>query len=324
MQAIIGRMELRHLRYFVAVAEELHFGRAAARLHISQPPLSLQIRDLEEELGVRLLARNRRRVELTAGGAAFLEEAREILRRSERAGERARRASRGEVGELGVGFVTSATNEAFAAILREYRRSHPGVELRLYDQTPDEQLQGLRAGHIDVGFLRPPVDDASLSTERVWREPLRVALPVDHPLASQPKVRWKDLVDEPFVTLSSQQAPGFRRVLYQAARAQGFVPQVKQYANDLQTVIWLVAVGAGVAIVSAGLSNLARRSVVYRPLQPRGPMVEMAIAWRRDAVSPTLEAFLDVTRRVVRQTAQKGRERAPEWLSAGAGRRRRA
>jgi DNA-binding transcriptional LysR family regulator len=317
-------MELRHLRYFVAVAEELHFGRAAARLHISQPPLSLQIRDLEQELSVRLLARNRRRVELTAGGAAFLEEAREILRRAERAGERARRASRGEVGELGIGFVTSATNEAFAAILREHRRSHPCVELRLYDQTPDQQLQGLRAGHIDVGFLRPPIDDPSLAAERVWREPLLVALPVDHPLASQPQVRWKDLIDEPFVTLSSQQAPGFRRVFYEAARMQGFVPQVKQYANDLQTVIWLVAVGMGVAIVSAGLSSLARRSVVYRPLRPRGPMVEMAVAWRRDATSPALEGFLEVTRHVVRLEEQKGRGRAPEWLSTGAARRRKA
>jgi DNA-binding transcriptional LysR family regulator len=304
-------MELRHLRYFVAVAEELHFGRAAARLRISQPPLSLQIRDLERELGVRLFARNRRRVELTAGGAAFLAEAREILQRAEGAGERARRASRGESGALGVGFVTSATNEAFASILREFQRGRPGVELRLYDQTPDQQLEALRSGRIDVGFLRPPILDSTLVAERVWREPLVVALPADHRLASQPFVRWKDLVDEPFVTLSSQQAPGFRRVFFEAAQAQGFSPQVRQYANDLQTVIWLVAVGIGIAVVSAGLSNLARRSVVYRPLRPRGPMVEMVVAWRREAALPALDAFLEVTRRIARQ---KGGE-APAWMS---------
>jgi DNA-binding transcriptional LysR family regulator len=296
-------MELRHLRYFVAVAEELHFGRAAARLHISQPPLSQQIRDLEQELGVRLLERNRRRVALTPAGASFLDEAREILRRSERAGERARRASRGELGELGVGYVTSAMNEPLAAILREFRRTRPGVELQLHDQLPDQQLEGLRAGRLDVGFLRPPVDDPLLRAECIWREPLVVALPADHPLAAQPRVRWRDLAGEPFVNLPWHAAPGFQRVLFEACRAAGFAPQVRQLANDLPTVIWLVGAGVGVAVVSAGLAGLSRHSVVYRPLRPRGPLVEMVVAWRRDARSPVVEAFLGVTRRVVARQA---------------------
>jgi len=293
-------MELRHLRYFVAVAEELHFGRAAARLHLSQPPLSRQIRELEEEVGARLLQRDRRRVALTSAGAAFLAEAREILTRSQRAAERALRASRGELGAIDVGFVTSATTEAFAAILREFRRARPDVEVRLYDQMPQQQLDGLRAGRLDVGFLRLPVDDPLLRSECVWRDPLVLALPAEHPLAQKESVRWTDLAHEHFVSIPWQQSPGFQGVFHEACRAAGFVPEIKQYANDLPTVIWLVSIGTGIAVVTAGLAGLLRSSVVIRPLEPPGPQVEMVVAWRRDEASPVVAAFLEVTRSAVR------------------------
>jgi DNA-binding transcriptional LysR family regulator len=292
-------MELRHLRYFVAVAEELHFGRAAARLHLSQPPLSRQIRELEEELGVCLFERDRRRVALTSAGSAFLAEARDILSRSDRAGERVRRVSRGELGEIDVGFVTSATTEVFAAILRDFRRARPDVEVHLYDQMPQQQLDGLRAGRLDVGFLRPPIPDPLLRHECVWRDALALALPADHPLAKEERVRWTDITREPFVGVPWQQSPGFHSVFYEACRAAGFVPQIKQYANDLPTVIWLVSIGTGVAVVTAGLASLARPSVAFRPLEPSGPPVEMVVAWRRNETSPVVDAFLEVTRSTV-------------------------
>jgi len=296
-------MELRHLRYFVAVAEELHFGRAAARLHLSQPPLSRQIRELEEEVGARLLQRDRRRVELTPAGAAFLAEARDILARSERAAARALRASRGELGEIDVGFVTSATTDAFAAILREFHRARPDVEVRLYDQMPQQQIDGLSSGRLDIGFLRLPVDHGLLRSEVVWRDSLVLALPAEHPLAKEERVRWTDIAHEPFVGVPWQQSPGFQSVFYEACRAAGFVPHIKQYANDLPTVIWLVSVGTGIAVVTGGLASLARPSVVFRPLEPAGPQVDMVVAWRRDETSPVVEAFLEVTRCMVREAA---------------------
>ena len=294
-------MELRHLRYFVAVAEELHFGRAATRLHLSQPPLSRQIRELEEELGVRLLQRDRRRVELTSAGAAFLADARDILARSDRAAERALRASRGELGEIDVGFVTSATTDAFAAILREFHHARPEVEVRLFDQMPQQQLEGLSSGRLDVGFLRPPIDHALLRSECVWRDSLVLALPAEHPLAKKERVLWTDIAHEPFVGVPWQQSPGFQSVFHEACRAAGFVPRIKQSANDLPTVIWLVSVGTGIAVVTAGLASLARSSVALRPLEPAGPLVEMVVAWRRDETSPLVDAFLEVTRSTVRE-----------------------
>jgi DNA-binding transcriptional LysR family regulator len=294
-------MELRHLRYFVAVAEELHFHRAAARLHMSQPPLSQQIRALEGELGVLLLRRNRRRVELTEAGQAFLGEAREILGRVEQAGDLARRVARGEVGKLSVGFVGSAMYATLPEILRAFRRQHPQVELQLRPFPTAPQLKALRDGRVDVGFLRPPVEPAGLEIETIERETIVVALPADHRMAGAKSLRITQLRDETFVLLARTESPGVYDSLAMTLSELAGNPRAVQEADDMQTLIGLVAAGIGVALVPVSVSTLERPGVVYRPLTERAPTVELALAWRSGPVAPVVDAFLTVARAIAAQ-----------------------
>ena len=202
-------MELRHLRYFVTVAEELHFGRAARRLHLSQPPLSMQIKALESEVGAMLLARSRRKVELTPAGVVFLREAREILTRVEQAGAAARRADRGEIGELSIAFITIADYNVLPLVLSEFRARHPGVRLNLREATTDAQLRDLAAQRIDVGFMLAPVQDATLASEPLLREPLIAALAERHPLArKRGALPLASLAEWPFILFPRHMAPG--------------------------------------------------------------------------------------------------------------------
>lgn len=292
-------MELRHLRYFVAVAEELHFHRAAERLHISQPPLSQQIRALERELDVLLLERNRRSVSLTPAGAVFLEEARAILDAVEAASEAARSVARGEAGRLAIGFVGSSMHGALPGVLREYRRTHPNVALALTELPTAGQLEALASGRIDVGVLRPPVREPGLALATIQTEPFVVALPEDHPLAARDEVELAALLDEPFVLLSRREAPGLHLSLADAMSAAGGVPRVVQEAREMQTVVGLVAAGLGVSLVPASVGDDAHHGVAYRPVAGTAPVVELALAWRPDTLSPTVESFL--------ATAQPGR-----------------
>nr|MBA2348493.1 LysR family transcriptional regulator [Solirubrobacterales bacterium] len=285
-------MELRHLRYFVAVAEELHFHRAAERLHISQPPLSQQIRALEAELDVLLLERNRRSVSLTPAGSVFLHEARAILDAVEAATEAARSAARGESGRLAIGFVGSAMHGALPGVLREHRLTHPNVALALTELPTAGQLEALASGRIDVGVLRPPVREPGLAFATIQTEPFVVALPSDHRLATQEEVALADLVEEPFVLLSRREAPGLHLSLAEAMSAAGGVPRVVQEAREMQTVVGLVAAGLGVSLVPASVGDDAHHGVAYRPVAGTAPVVELALAWRPDALSPVVEAFL--------------------------------
>ena len=212
-------MELRHLRYFVVVAEELHFRRAAERLHMSQPPLSQQIRALEEEVGATLLLRNQRQVELTAAGAAFLERAREILTLVEDAALEARRVQRGEVGRLAIGFVGSAMYSFVPELLRAFREQFPDVVLRLQELGTSEQLRQLENGRLDVGFMRLPVLRPELRVETVCEEPVIAALPDLHPLAAKRRLSLEDLEGQPLVLLTRSGAPGLRAAL--ARRSTG-------------------------------------------------------------------------------------------------------
>jgi len=293
-------MELRHLRYFVAVAEELHFHRAATRLHISQPPLSQQIRALERELGVTLLSRNRRRVALTAAGAGFLEDARAILASVERAADRARAVARGSQGTLSIGFVGSAMfSPTLPTMLREFRAGHPDVELVLRELPTSAQLSSLAAGEIDIGVIRGPVELEELAGRlelmTIQRERLVAAVPAEHPLAGRRRLRGEDLRGESFVILARREAPGLYAGLAEAMGEAGGLPEDVLEVAEMQTIISLVAGGFGVSLVPASVGAVDRSGVVFRPFSPT-PTIELAIAWRAGPGTPVREEFLSVVR----------------------------
>ena len=289
-------MELRHLRYFVAVAEELHFRRAAERLHISQPPLSQQIRGLEEEIGVQLLTRDRRGVALTAPGKAFLAEARIVLGAADHAVETARRVGRGELGDLSVGFVGSTMYGRVPEFLLAFRQERPGVRLRLQEMTSGAQIAALAAREIDIGFLRPPIAAEGITVEILFEEPLVVALPADHRLAAGRRVDVRRLAEDAIVSLSPEYAPGVYAATEGTLADAGVVPHVVQTVTELQTAVGLVAAGLGVTFVPASLMTLNRTGVVYRPLHPKARTVRFAVAYRAADRPPVVRAFLDLAR----------------------------
>jgi len=300
-------MELRHLRYFVAVAEELHFRRAAERLHMSQPPLSQQIRQLEQEVGAQLLSRNQRKVELTAAGAAFLVRAREILEAVEDAARQARRVQRGEVGRLAVGFVGSAMYSFVPELLRAFREQAPDIALRLHELGTTEQLRQLDDGRLDVGFLRTPGRRPGLSFETVLEEPVVVAMPDVHPLAQRSLVRLSDLVGESLVLLTPAGSPGLRAALASSIAQLGGEERIIQEVAEMQTVIGLVAAGVGISLVPESVRALVRHGVTYRPLDDTAPVVRLAMAWRATDESPVLTAFLEKARAAAPAEGERGR-----------------
>jgi len=294
-KAVSVKMELRHLRYFIAVAEALHFRRAAEHLSIAQPALSQQIQQLERELGVRLLERTQRRVSLTDAGAVFLERARLTLQEANEAVRLARLAGRGEIGHLGVGAVTSALYGVFPEVVRVFRQRHREVHLTLHELPGNEQTRALRDGRIQVSFLRPPVDETDIEVRTITREPWVVALPKAHRLARRRRVPLKVLAGEAFVSFPRDLAPVLYDQLISMCQRAGFSPDIVQEAQ-MQTIVSLVAAGIGVALVPATLQNLSRRGLVYRPLAGTVAKLQLAVAWRRDNRSPLLEAFLSVVR----------------------------
>ena len=298
-------MELRHLRYFVTVATELHFSRAAEKLHISQPPLSTQIRALEEELGVVLLRRTRRHVSLTRAGKAFLQDARQILQRADQAVLTARRAERGEIGELAVGFISVADYNLLPVVLREFRRQYPMVTLSLKESTTDAQIADLIDGRIDVGLLLPPVAESAIESEPILREPLIAALPERHPLANRKgPVSLAALANAPFIITPRHMAPGLYDDIVSFCHAAGFSPQITQEAIQMQTVISLVSAEMGVALIPRSLRNLQRTGVVYKSLKERSPMSEIRLAWRTGDSLPALQLFLGLARQIAASDSQ--------------------
>ena len=282
-------MELRHLRYFVAVAEELHFGHAAERLHMTQPPLSQQIQALEDELGVQLLARTKRKVELTPAGAMFLDEARLTLKQADRAQRIAIEAARGVRGRVRVGFVTSASFSILPSVVRRFRRENALIDLELFEMTPSQQLHALEHKEIDIGILRPPVDDTCLQMDTVLEEPLVLALPSDHRMADQKTVELKSLAEEAFVLFPRQHGPGIYDVIMKACHDVGFTPQVSYSPDKMQTLLTYVASGLGISLVPQSLSGFHRDSIVYRPIREKGYRVELAILQRRDDHNAALQ-----------------------------------
>lgn len=293
-------MELRHLRYFVTVAEELHFGRAARRLHLSQPPLSMQIKALEEEIGVALLLRNRRHVEITSAGEVFLKEARDVLARADAAAQAARRAARGETGDLRVGFVTIADYSILPPVLQRFRRASPDIRLVLQEATTDVQLRELTEGRMDVGFVLPPVEDERLKLLPLLQEPLLAALPETHPAArARGPISLRRLADSPFILVPRHMAAGLYDDTIRFCRQAGFSPRVEQEAVQMQTIVSLVSVGLGVALIPASMRHLGRTGVVYKPLRERSPLIVVALAWRKADGRPTTARFVDTVNAIL-------------------------
>jgi len=288
--------ELRHLRYFVAVAEELSFTRAAARLHIAQPPLSQQIRQFEDDLGVKLFDRTKHQVRLTEVGRAVLEEAQRTLVQAGRVAVAARRAAEGQTGSLTVAFSSSMPHTVLPRVLRAFRSRFPGVNLSLQERSTEEQIELLRSGSVDVGFLRLPVDDPEgrLVVQPILTERLILALPKGHRLAKRRAVAVKSLAKEPFVSLPRHAAPGLHEQIEAMCRRAGFRPIVSQEAQQIQAIIGLVSAGLGVAIVPASIQSLHREQVVYRPIQGPPAITRMAVAYEAENASPALRSFLRV------------------------------
>jgi DNA-binding transcriptional LysR family regulator len=291
-------VELRHLRSFVAVAEERHFGRAAERLHMAQPPLSQQIRRLEAELGATLLHRTTRSVELAPAGEVLLARAREILAAVDGAAEDARRAARGEFGRLAVGFTGSATYALLPQVAAALRSALPGVVLDLRGEllTP-AQVARLLDGTLDLGLLRPPVRERELAVEVVRREALVAVLPQAHRLAAADAVPLEELRGEPFVVYPSH----FRSVVHDAVEetcaAHGFLPRVALEVSETATLVSFVAAGLGVSLVPESVLHMTVHGAVYRPLVGEAAGVELAVAWRRDDTTAVLQRALEVVRR---------------------------
>jgi len=298
-------MELRHLRYFVAVAEELHFGRAALRLHVAQPPLSQQIRALEEELQLRLFHRTSRRVELTAEGRVFLEHARSVLVQTERAAEMARAAGRGEAGRIAIGFVASAVYSFVPTILREFRQSRPRVELYCSEMRSIMQLHALQQRQIDVGFVRAPVREAGLETALLCREPFVVVMPAEHPLAGEARVSLADFAKDTFLFIARDASPVCQEITSEACRDAGFSPRLGQEVGELQTVLALVAAGLGVSLVPESLRHWQRPGVVYRELRTHTRKMPLHLVWRKGTSEPLAAAFVATAEAIAtRQAAQ--------------------
>jgi DNA-binding transcriptional LysR family regulator len=284
-------MELRHLRSFLVVADELHFSRAARRLHMAQSPLSQQIQRLERELGVQLFRRNRRRVELTDAGLAMLDHARRALDHAEQAAGAARAAGAGRAGRLDVGFLATAALALLPAVLPLFREAAPGATLRLTEAGSQDLLQALHRGELDVAFTRPPVPTAELSTTVVWREPVIAVLPAAHRLCAGPNLDLADLRDEDFVTFPRWSAPEFYDHLLAACHDAGFAPRIVQEALAMPTVVGLVAAGLGVALVPGGIRHLQLPAVGYRELRGEPAHAEIAMVHLAGNERPLLEVF---------------------------------
>lgn len=286
-------MELRHLRYFVAVAEALNFGRAARQLTISQPPLSRQIRALEDELGTPLFARTRRAVTLTTAGSVLLPEARRLLREADALKEGARQLASGEAGTVALGFISVAAYNILPTLVPEFRRRHPGLKLALQEGATDALLSALGQGEIDVGMVLPPVTDPRLVYRPLVHDRLMVALPARardrFPRGPLPLAA---LADEPFILFPRKAGPSLYDLIIGSCRRAGFAPRIDQEAVQMQTIVSLVAAGMGVALVPASLQHLRRTGVAYRPLQDKTPPVEIGLVWNTSDESPSVRAFV--------------------------------
>jgi DNA-binding transcriptional LysR family regulator len=290
-------MELRHLRYFVAVADTLNFTKAAAALHLAQPSLTRQIQNLEEEIGVRLLDRSKKHVALTEEGRAFLVDAQRLLALATESIQSVQRLSRGETGQLNIGYLSNFNFDLLPRTLAAFRQDHPHVALNLFDMTPAEQFRALEARKIDLGFvgLRFPSASDALQWECLARHKTVVALPIKHPLARQRSVNLRDLKGMFFVGMSEKTHPGFRDWLAQTCQPAGFTPKILQDAELEPGLMRFVAEGLGVTLAREQIKNIPHSGVVFRPLAP--PVkAEYWIARNRDNASSALRDYVQIVK----------------------------
>lgn len=288
-------MEMRYLKSFIAVAEELHFGRAAERLYMAQPPLSHQIKKLEKELGVQLFERNTRSVRLTSAGESFLEPARDVLLGIEVAVRAAQNAGKGEYGRVTVGFAGASSHESLPLLTRAVRLAHPGIELVMRGQTyANVALSRVAAGSLDLGFVRLPVTQPGVESRVIMNEEMICALPSDHKLAQRKRIPIEALAEEPFVSFPPNSGSSVRDAAFRLCEGAGFNPRIVQDAPDSYTILALVAAGVGVTLTLTSCQHIQQTGLVYRPLAKPGPLMQTALAWRTDNPSAVLRAVLAV------------------------------
>lgn len=290
----MNEFTFRELECFIAVSEELSFTRAAERLHLAQPPLSRHIRNLEEKLDVKLFERTNREVRLTAPGVAFRSEARDILQQVRRAGEAARRAGEGETGMLNVGFVSAVLSPELVQVFADFREKCPHIQLNLHDRLPIDQLEDLRTGELEVGFIGIAPDRVPEGIEATsWmEESLLVFFPTKHPLAEKSTVRIKDLRDEPFVMISPEAAPAFSTHLRALCLEAGFRPRIVQEARRAQAVAAMTVAGSGIAILPESLNRITGNGVPLVGARRKQLKMTHAVAHGR-RLSPTASLFLE-------------------------------
>jgi DNA-binding transcriptional LysR family regulator len=287
--------DLNQLRCFVTVAEELHFGRAAARLNMTQPPLSRQIQVLEHIIDAPLLERTSRSVRLTPAGRSFLPEARRILKLAESASQVARRIAMGKTGSLKIGYTAAAAYGFLPELLAACRARLPEVDFSLKEMVSGDQLEALASGQIDAGLLRPPIARPELATKRVLAEPLLAAIPRKHPLASRENLAIKDFDGQPFVMYSPYESRYFHDLLVALFTQADILPRYVQHVGQIHSILAMVRAGLGVSIVPAAAANLKIAEVKLRPLKLRAPTpVELFMVWRRDDENPLVPALVDI------------------------------
>jgi DNA-binding transcriptional LysR family regulator len=305
-------MELRHLRYFVALAEELHFGRAALRLAITQPPLSFSIMALEKELGVRLFERDNKRVSLTAAGKAYLAEARGILDRLEHANDTARAVAAGKLGRLDIGFTGSMVYRDVPQIVLRFFQQHPGIDITLRELSSVEQIEGLRRGQLHAGFVNTTLVPDGLEGQVLPDDPLVCCLPADHRLAGRKEIDLKDLSSDSFIMFVRDISPANYDNVIAICRQAGFEPQTRYAARQWLTIVALVGNGLGVALVPASTERSGIADACFVPIRSAQALSTAYLLWNPEAENPGIHYFLDVAtngfrandRRIVPGTAR--------------------
>ncbi len=298
-------MELRGLRYFMAVAQELHFGRAAARLHISQPPLTEHIKKLEAELGVRLFERTKRSVRITPAGEALQQEARRLLGDVEDLYQVVRRADEGLNGILRTGFMSSATFAGVDRLSTHLLRHLPGVSITWHGLPTSEQVMALRAQQLDLGIVHLPADTRGLELRVIARGDLVVAMHTAHPLARRRKIALAELRDDSFVLSPRPSAHGLHDLIIATCQRAGFSPLIRHQARDMVSIISMVSIGAGVSLVPTWLAASKFPNTVYVRLKEQAPQIELAVAWNPENLSPVLHRTLETLAPVFARTVQR-------------------